>query len=146
MRPAQAVARGVVGHVRRHDLVFYAAGLTFCAAIAIVPLLLVDWRDRRAKGLRGRLLGLVLVAALPPVVMAELGAVAVLPDALGFTGRFNLVSVAVAFVVGWLSATLLVGGYVLSLVLVGFGGERAPLRMDQGLRRGPRATDSNPGS
>ena len=66
-------------------------------------------RDRRAKGLRGRLLGLVFVAALPPVVMGELGAVAVLPDALGFTGRFNLVSVAVAFVVGWLSAGLLVG-------------------------------------
>jgi hypothetical protein len=42
-------------------------------------------------------------------VMAELGAVAVLPGALGFTGRFNLVSVAVAFVVGWLSAGLLVG-------------------------------------
>ena len=36
-------------------------------------------------------------------------AVAVLPGALGFTGRFNLVSVAVAFVVGWLSASLLVG-------------------------------------
>ena len=66
-------------------------------------------RDRRAKGLRGRLLGLVFVAALPPVVMGELGAVAVLPEALGFTGRFNLVSVAVAFVVGWLSAGLLVG-------------------------------------
>jgi hypothetical protein len=41
--------------------------------------------------------------------MAELGAVALLPGALGFTGRFNLVSVAVAFVVGWLSASLLVG-------------------------------------
>ena len=170
----------VVGHVRRHDLVFYAAGLTFYAGIAVVPLLLVAWfvtslvlgdelvrtltsalaayaptslglregieslgevgprlgiasfaaalvpatsygdglvramdrvaeRDRRAKGLRGRLLALVFVASLPPVVMAELGAVAVLPGALGFTGRFNLVSVAVAFVVGWLSAGLLVG-------------------------------------
>ena len=42
--------------------------------------------------MRGRLLGLVFVAALPPVVMAELDAVAVLPGALGFTGRFNLVS------------------------------------------------------
>ena len=31
------------------------------------------------------------------------------PTPLGFTGRLNLVSVAVAFVVGWLSATLLVG-------------------------------------
>jgi membrane protein len=174
------VARQVVGHVRRHDLVFYAAGLTFYAAIAVVPLLLVAWfvaslvlgdepvttltlalaqyapaslglregvrslgeagprlglaafaaalvpatsygdglvraldrvaeRDRRAKGLRGRLLGLVFVAALPPVVMAELGAVAVLPGALGFTGRFNLASVAVAFAVGWPSASLLVG-------------------------------------
>jgi hypothetical protein len=41
-------------------------------------------RDRRAKGLWGRLLGLVFVAALD--------AVAVLPGALGFTGRFNLVS------------------------------------------------------
>jgi MFS family permease len=41
--------------------------------------------------------------------VAELGAVAVLPGALGFTGQFNLVSVAVAFVVGWLSAGLLVG-------------------------------------
>jgi membrane protein len=69
----------------------------------------ITGRDRRAKGLRGRLLGLVFVAALPPVVMAELGAVAVLPGALGFTGRFNLASVAVAFVVGWLSAGLLVG-------------------------------------
>jgi membrane protein len=66
-------------------------------------------RDRRAKGLRGRLLALVFVAALPPVVMAELGAVAVLPGALGFTGRFNLASVAVAFAVGWPSASLLVG-------------------------------------
>ena len=180
LQAARAVAAEVVRHVRRHDLVFYAAGLTFYAAIAVVPLLLVAWfvtslvlgddlvrtltlalseyaptslglqegvrslgeigprlgiaslaaalvpatsygdglvraldrvaeRDRRAKGLRGRLLGLVFVAALPPVVMAELGAVAVLPGALGFTGRFNLVSVAVAFVVGWLSASLLVG-------------------------------------
>jgi hypothetical protein len=66
-------------------------------------------RDRRAKGLRGRLLALVFVAALPPVVMGELGAVAVLPGALGFSGRFGLASVAVAFVVGWLSASLLVG-------------------------------------
>jgi hypothetical protein len=48
-------------------------------------------------------------AALPPVVMGELGAVAVLPGTLGFTGRFNLASVAVALVVGWLSASLLVG-------------------------------------
>ncbi|HEX2158114.1 MAG TPA: YhjD/YihY/BrkB family envelope integrity protein [Actinomycetes bacterium] len=177
---ARTITTEVAGHVRRHDLVFYAAGLTFYAAIAVVPLLLVAWfvtslvlgdnlvttltlalaeyaptslglqdgvrslgevgprlglaafaaalipatsygdglvraldriaeQDRRAKGLRGRLLGLVFVAALPPVVMAELGAVAVLPGALGFTGRFNLVSVAVAFVVGWLSAGLLVG-------------------------------------
>jgi membrane protein len=183
-RPGLAAARQVAGEVvrrvRRHDLAFYAAGLTFYAAIAVVPLLLVAWfvtslvlgdepvttltlalaeyapaslglqqgvrslgevgprlgiasfaaalvpatsygdglvraldriaeRDRRAKGLRGRLLALVFVAALPPVVMAELGAVAVLPGALGFTGRFNLASVAVAFVVGWLSAGLLVG-------------------------------------
>jgi membrane protein len=121
--------------VRRHNLVFYAAGLTFYAAIAVVPLLLVAWfvtslmlgealvrtltvalaeyaptslglregvrslgevgprlpmasfaaalvpatsygdglvramdrvaeRDRRAKGLRGRLLALVFVAAV----------------------------------------------------------------------------------
>ena len=174
------VVPDLVRQIRRHDLVFYAAGLTFYAAIAVVPLLLVAWfvtslvlgdevvrtlttalaayaptslglregvrslgevgprlgiasfaaalvpatsygdglvramdrvaeRDRRAKGLRGRLLALVFVASLPPVVMAELGAVAVLPGALGFTGRFNLVSVAVAFVVGWLSAGLLVG-------------------------------------
>jgi membrane protein len=180
LRVAREVAGEVVRHVRRHDLVFYAAGLTFYAAVAVVPLLLVAWfvtslvlgqelvrtltvalagyaptslglregvrslgevgprlpmasfaaalvpatsygdglvramdrvaeRDRRAKGLRGRLLALVFVAALPPVVMAELGAVAVLPGALGFTGRFNLASVAVAFVVGWLSAGLLVG-------------------------------------
>jgi len=180
LRVTREVAGEVVRHVRRHDLVFYAAGLTFYAAIAVVPLLLVAWfvtslvlgeelvrtltvalaeyaptslglregvrslgevgprlpialfaaalvpatsygdglvramdrvaeRDRRAKGLRGRLLALVFVAALPPVVMAELGAVAVLPGALGFTGRFNLVSVGVAFVVGWLSASLLVG-------------------------------------
>jgi membrane protein len=174
------IAREVARQVRRHDLPFYAAGLTFYAAIAVVPLLLVAWfvtslvlgdevvrtltlalaeyaptslglregvrslgevgprlgiaslaaalipatsygdglvraldriaeRDRRAKGLRGRGLGLVFVAALPPVVMGELGAVAVLPGALGFTGRFNLVSVGVAFAVGWVSASLLVG-------------------------------------
>jgi membrane protein len=174
------LAREVTRQVRRHDLPFYAAGLTFYAAIAVVPLLLVAWfvtslvlgdevvrtltlalaeyaptslglregvrslgevgprlgiaslaaalipatsygdglvraldriaeRDRRAKGLRGRGLALVFVAALPPVVMGELGAVAVLPGALGFTGRFNLVSVAVAFAVGWVSASLLVG-------------------------------------
>jgi membrane protein len=180
LKAARAVAPEVVRQIRRHDLVFYAAGLTFYAAIAVVPLLLVAWfvtsrilgeevvrtlttalaayaptslglreavrslgevgprlgiaslaaalvpatsygdglvramdriaeRDRRAKGLRGRLLALVFVASLPPVVVAELGAVAVLPGALGFTGRFNLVSVAVAFVVGWLSAGLLVG-------------------------------------
>jgi membrane protein len=174
------LAREVARQVRRHDLPFYAAGLTFYAAIAVVPLLLVAWfvtslvlgdevvrtltlalaeyaptslglregvrslgevgprlgiaslaaalvpatsygdglvraldriaeRDRRAKGLRGRGLALVFVAALPPVVMGELGAVAVLPGALGFTGRFNLVSVGVAFAVGWVSASLLVG-------------------------------------
>jgi membrane protein len=180
LRLVRTVATEVARHMRRHDLVFSAAGLTFYAAIAVVPLLLVAWsvtslvlgddlvrtltvalaeyaptslglregvrslgevgprlgiaslaaalvpatsygdglvraldriaeRDRRAKGLRGRLLGLVFVAALPPVVLGELGAVAVLPGALGFTGRFNLLSVAVAFVVGWLSAGLLVG-------------------------------------
>ena len=174
------IAYEVARQVRRHDLPFYAAGLTFYAAIAVVPLLLVAWfvtslvlgdevvrtltlalaeyaptslglregvrslgevgprlgiaslaaalipatsygdglvraldriaeRDRRAKGLRGRGLALVFVAALPPVVMGELGAVAVLPGALGFTGRFNLVSVGVAFAVGWVSASLLVG-------------------------------------
>jgi membrane protein len=177
---AREVTSDVLRQVRRHDLPFYAAGLTFYAAIAVVPLLLVAWfvtslvlgdevvrtltlalaeyaptslglregvrslgevgprlgiaafaaalipatsygdglvraldriaeRDRRAKGLRGRGLALVFVAALPPVVMGELGAVAVLPGALGFTGRFNLVSVGVAFAVGWLSASLLVG-------------------------------------
>jgi membrane protein len=174
------LAHEVAWQVRRHDLPFYAAGLTFYAAIAVVPLLLVAWfvtslvlgdevvrtltlalaeyaptslglregvrslgevgprlgiaslaaalipatsygdglvraldriaeRDRRAKGLRGRGLALLFVAALPPVVMGELGAVAVLPGALGFTGRFNLVSVGVAFAVGWVSASLLVG-------------------------------------
>jgi hypothetical protein len=143
LRLARPVRAEVVRHMRRHDLVFYAAGLTFYAAIAVVPLLLVAWfvtslvlgddlvrtltlalaeyaptslglqegvrslgevgprlgiasfaaalipatsygdglvraldriaeRDRRAKGLRGRLLGLVFVAALPPVVMGEL--------------------------------------------------------------------------
>jgi membrane protein len=180
VQAAREVVPEVVRQIRRRDLVFYAAGLTFYAGIAVVPLLLVAWfvtslvlgdavvrtlttalaayaptslglrdgvrslgevgprlgiaslvaalvpatsygdglvramdriaeRDRRAKGLRGRALALVFVAALPPVVMAELGAVAVLPGALGFTGRFDLVSVAVAFVVGWLSAGLLVG-------------------------------------
>ena len=194
LRVAREVAGRVVRHVRRHDLVFYAAGLTFYAAIAVVPLLLVAWfvtslvlgeelvrtlttalaeyaptslglregvrslgevgpklgiasfaaalvpatsygdglvramdrvaeRDRRAKGLRGRLLALVFVAALPPVVMAELGAVAVLPGALGFTGRFNLASVAVYL---YLVQVVLLAGYVLSLVLGGLGGERAP--------------------
>jgi membrane protein len=177
---AREATSDVLRQVRRHDLPFYAAGLTFYAAIAVVPLLLVAWfvtslvlgdevvrtltlalaeyaptslglregvrslgevgprlgiaafaaalipatsygdglvraldriaeRDRRAKGLRGRGLALVFVATLPPVVMGELGAVAVLPGALGFTGRFNLVSVGVAFAVGWLSASLLVG-------------------------------------
>jgi membrane protein len=171
------LAREVARQVRRHDLPFYAAGLTFYAAIAVVPLLLVAWfvtslalgdevvrtltlalaeyaptslglregvrslgevgprlgiaslaaalipatsygdglvramdrvaeRDRRAKGLRGRGLALVFVAALPPVVMGELGAVAVLPGALGFTGRFNLVSLGVAFAAGLLVGVL----------------------------------------
>ena len=40
---ARALATEVVRHVRRHDLVFYAAGLTFYAATAVVPLLLVAW-------------------------------------------------------------------------------------------------------
>ena len=43
LRLARTVAAEVVQHVRRHDLVFYAAGLTFYAAIAVVPLLLVAW-------------------------------------------------------------------------------------------------------
>jgi membrane protein len=140
LRVAREVAGEVVRHVRRHDLVFYAAGLTFYAAIAVVPLLLVAWfvtslmlgddlvrtltlalaeyaptslglqEGVRSLGEVGPRLGIAsFVAALPPVVMAELGAVALLPGALGFTGRCNLVSVAVAFVVGWLSASLLVG-------------------------------------
>jgi uncharacterized BrkB/YihY/UPF0761 family membrane protein len=33
------IAREVVRHVRRHDLLFYAAGLTFHVAVAVVPLL-----------------------------------------------------------------------------------------------------------
>jgi uncharacterized BrkB/YihY/UPF0761 family membrane protein len=36
------IAREVVRHVRRHDLLFYAAGLTFHVAVAVVPLL-VAW-------------------------------------------------------------------------------------------------------
>jgi membrane protein len=177
---AGRVVGELLAQVRRHDLAFYAAGLTFYAGIAVVPLLLVAWfvtslvlgdelvrtltsalaayaptslglregvrslgevgprlgiaslaaalvpatsygdglvraldriagRDRRAKGLRGRLRALLFVASLPPVVLGELGAVAVLPGTLGFTGRFNLASVAAAFVVGWPSAGLLVG-------------------------------------
>jgi uncharacterized BrkB/YihY/UPF0761 family membrane protein len=35
------IAREVVRHVRRHDLLFYAAGLTFHVAVAVV--LLVAW-------------------------------------------------------------------------------------------------------
>jgi membrane protein len=208
LRVAREVAGQVVRHVRRHDLVFYAA-------IAVVPLLLVAWfvtslvlgeelvrtlttalaeyaptslglregvrslgevgpklgiasfaaalvpatsygdglvramdrvaeRDRRAKGLRGRLLALVFVAALPPVVMAELGAVAVLPGALGFTGRFNLTSAAVYL---YLVQVVLLAGYVLSMVLGGLGGERAPPRMDQGPKLEALAPQtSRPGS
>ena len=37
------IAHEVARQVRRHDLPFYAAGLTFYAAIAVVPLLLVAW-------------------------------------------------------------------------------------------------------
>jgi membrane protein len=40
---AREVVPELVRQVRRHDLVFYAAGLTFYAAIAVVPLLLVAW-------------------------------------------------------------------------------------------------------
>ena len=43
LQVAREVAGEVVRHVRRHDLVFYAAGLTFYAGIAVVPLLLVAW-------------------------------------------------------------------------------------------------------
>jgi uncharacterized BrkB/YihY/UPF0761 family membrane protein len=43
LRLARPVRAEVVRHMRRHDLVFYAAGLTFYAAIAVVPLLLVAW-------------------------------------------------------------------------------------------------------
>ena len=47
LRRAVAVGRQVgpevVRQIRRHDLVFYAAGLTFYAGIAVVPLLLVAW-------------------------------------------------------------------------------------------------------
>ena len=43
LRLARPVRAEVVRHMRRHDLVFYAAGLTFYASIAIVPLLLVAW-------------------------------------------------------------------------------------------------------
>ena len=37
LRVVREIAREVVRHVRRHDLLFYAAGLTFHVAIAVVP-------------------------------------------------------------------------------------------------------------
>jgi uncharacterized BrkB/YihY/UPF0761 family membrane protein len=46
-KPTRELVREVTGEVarevRRHDLPFYAAGLTFHAAIAVVPPLLVAW-------------------------------------------------------------------------------------------------------
>ncbi len=65
-------------------------------------------RNQRAKGLRGRLLCLVLLPVLPVVVLAALGAVAVLPDLLGPGRAARLLGVYATFWVGWLtSGTLL---------------------------------------
>ena len=43
VQAAREVVPEVVRQIRRRDLVFYAAGLTFYAGIAVVPLLLVAW-------------------------------------------------------------------------------------------------------
>lgn len=171
------IARSVLGRVRRHDLMLYAAGLTFYAAIAVVPLVLLavaaaaalvgpdrvaelgerfasyaprnlgaaaaisaladvgprlgplaalvalvpatsygeglvrvfdrldEDDDAPRKGLRGRLLSLVLVAVLPVVVLVGLGAVAVLPGALGLGEGARLLGLYATFLVGWLTSS-----------------------------------------
>lgn len=168
----------VMARLGRHDLILLAAGLTFYAAIAVVPLLLVSlWAlslvigentvrdltlrladfapeglgfadqvadlaevgprlglvsflaalipatsygeglvrafdrlaeaDTARKGLRGRLLSLALLAALPVVVVIGLGAVAVLPDMLGFGGGAIALGVYLTFWIGWIASSLL---------------------------------------
>lgn len=179
-RRAQALslARAVMGRLGRHDLVLLAAGLTFFAMIAVVPLLLValwatglligseqlavlfqrllayapealGFRDRlaslaeigsslsllafvaalvpatsygeglvrafdrlaeeesRAKGVRGRLLSLLLLAVLPLLVLTGLAAVATLPDLLGFGPFAQVLGVYLTFLVCWAAATAL---------------------------------------
>ena len=165
--------------LRGHDLVLFAAGLTFYAAIAVVPLLLLavylaglalgeetvsrlgrelaeyapenlglaaslrsladvgprlgiaallaalipattygeglartfdglaDRTQGRARGLRGRLRSLVLLAALPPVVMVGMLGVTVLPDLLGFGTGARLLGVYATFWLGWISSSAL---------------------------------------
>lgn len=168
----------VMARLARHDLILLAAGLTFYAAIAVVPLLLVSlWaiglvigrdtvrdltlrlaeyapeqlgfadqveglaeigpqlglvsflaalipatsygeglvrafdriaeENTRAKSLRGRILSLALLAALPVAVVVGLGAVAVLPDMLGLGGGAIVLGVYLTFWVGWIAASIL---------------------------------------
>jgi membrane protein len=206
LRVAREVAGQVVRHVRRHDLVFYAAGLTFYAAVAVVPLLLVAWFvtslvlgqelvrtltvamagyaptslglregvrslgevgprlpmasfaaalvpatsygdglaramdrvaewDRRAKGLRGRLLALVFGAALTGSFLSGMSLTWLFLLRLGvdvgiaFGDSDLLGTVVVAAVYLYLVQVVLLGGYVLSLVLArtlpGSGGRSA---------------------
>jgi hypothetical protein len=86
-----------VREVRRHDLPFYAAGLTFHAAIAVVPLLLVAW----------------FVASL---VLGDEG-VRTLTLALAEYAPTSLGTVVVAAVYLCLVQVVLLAGYVLSLAL-----------------------------
>lgn len=68
-------------HGSRHDLRFHAAGLTFYAATAVVPLLLVAWfaaalvpaTGYGGQGAAGRLLALVFVAGGLEDLAAALG-------------------------------------------------------------------------
>lgn len=177
-RAVRDVAEGTVARLRGHDLMLAAAGLTFYAAIAIVPLLLVGWRlaglvlgdelvreltlelarftpeslgfaggieslgaigtrlnaaavlaalvagstygeglvrafdrfsstDRRAKGLRGRALALVFVAALGVAIVVELALVAAVPAVAPVEDNVVL-RFYLAFWAGWIISGLLV--------------------------------------
>jgi Virulence factor BrkB len=149
----------VTRQVRRHDLPFYAAGLTFYAAIAVVPLLLVAWfvtslvlgdevvrtltlalaeyaptslglrEGVRSLGEVGPRLGIAsLAAALIAATSYGDGLVRALDRiaerdrrAKGLRGR-GLALVFVAAVYLYLVQVVLLGGYILSLILGGLAG------------------------
>jgi membrane protein len=95
-RRLRALVRRVLDRLRRHDLFLLAAGLTFYAAIAVVPLLLI------AVWVAGLVLGQDTVARLG----AQLGGY--LPDRMGLRdGLIGLVEVGARLGPGSLLAALL---------------------------------------